>query len=212
MKIKISPSNYGVQQCTHSYAGYLGTPVILLTKSLFGSNNIFLYYLFQHMAFSLWDFSANITLPPSIPGLISIVTPSCHRVLPQGFSFFRKACFFPGMCQHHVRQSRRTSTNKFCPFLVFGYCHNIRNQPVSTAILSLNLFCVTRKGTPGTNHFGSLYKPVSWAGRSQFLLYRTKPSPWKKPFLNTRVTIHICQPTHYYNILPWWIQLLSILH
>ena len=94
MKIKISPSNYGVQQCTHSYAGYLGTPVILLTKSLFGSNNIFLYYLFQHMAFSLWDFSANITLPPSIPGLISIVTPSCHRVLPPRFLFFPQGLFF----------------------------------------------------------------------------------------------------------------------
>ena len=58
----------------------------LFITNLFGSNNIFLYNLCQHMAFSLWDFPANITLPP-IPVLTSIVTPSSHRVPPPRFPF-----------------------------------------------------------------------------------------------------------------------------
>ena len=58
----------------------------LFITNLFGSNNIFLYNLCQHMAFSLWDFPANITLPP-IPILTSIVTPSSHRVPPPRFPF-----------------------------------------------------------------------------------------------------------------------------
>ena len=58
----------------------------LFIKNLFGSNNIFLSNLCQHMVFSLWDFPTNIILP-TIPVLTSIVIPSPHRVPLQRFPF-----------------------------------------------------------------------------------------------------------------------------
>ena len=54
----------------------------------FGSRNTFLYNLCYHMVLSLWDFSANITLPPT-PVLTSIIISSSHRVPPPRFLFFQ---------------------------------------------------------------------------------------------------------------------------
>ena len=116
----ISLNGYGAHQHVHSYAECLAnSSYTLLIKSLFSSNVIFLYNLSHHMVFSLWDFLVNITLPPII-GLTSIVTPFLHSVSP-----LRYTLFFPDMYQHHPCQSCHTQTNKFCPYMVFKYCHNI---------------------------------------------------------------------------------------
>ena len=82
----------------------------MLIKNLFRFNNIFLYILCNHIVISLRDFPANITLP-TILVLNSIVTPSSHRVSPQG-------SFSPITSQHHARQSCHTSTNK--SFSIYG--------------------------------------------------------------------------------------------
>ena len=66
----------------------------MLIKNLFGSKNTFLYNLCHRMVFFLWDFPANITLPPT-PVLTFIVTPSSHSVRPSRLLF-----------SSHVRTSR----------------------------------------------------------------------------------------------------------
>ena len=79
----------------------------------------------------------------------TLLTSSCSPTVP----------FFPITYQYHIGHSSPHTQLIFLPFMVFKCLHNIRNQPVSTAIPSPSSFCdITTIGKH--QHLGEILKYV----------------------------------------------------
>ena len=119
-----------------------------------------IYFSMIHTLFPWW--TDGQYLPVHVPHYLwpIIFTPLSHLVPPHRFHFFSITYHY------HVRDNLPHTPTIFFPYMVFECHHNIRKQPLSTAIPSLNLLRdITTIGTH--QHFGKILKDIFF----QFLLF-----------------------------------------
>ena len=130
------------------------------------SLNLSIYFSVIHT--TLWSFPLmNSRLIFTPPCLTLTLTSNIYTLLTSshfpGFHFFRSYTNITYVTTHHTR------TLYFFPYMVFECPHNIRNQPVSTAIPSPNSFRdITSIGAHHylgmiLRHFSRFFKTVDFS-------------------------------------------------
>ena len=129
-------------------------PGLMLLTEVCSNPSLLYFVIHTTLRFRLLDeLLANIHSPCSTLALASNI----HTLLTSSPS--HKDLFFPIIYQYHIRHSLPYTQHILFPYIVFECRHNIRNQPVSTAILSPSSFRdITTIGT--FQHLGEVFSFV----------------------------------------------------